>query len=69
MIDSIFGSRSRDELFSAANGIFLHTKIEKAFDRGFLAIILDIGVDPKDPLVPWEDKEERHKALRKWETS
>ncbi|KAK0720676.1 hypothetical protein B0H67DRAFT_643900 [Lasiosphaeris hirsuta] len=69
MMDSIFGPGSRDELFSATNGIFLHPSIEKAFDRGFLAIVPDIGVDPKDPLAPWEDKEERHKALRKWETS
>ncbi|KAK0716191.1 hypothetical protein B0H67DRAFT_539094 [Lasiosphaeris hirsuta] len=69
MMDSIFGPGLRDELFSAVNGIFLHPKIEKAFDRGFLAIVPDIGVDPKDPLAPWEDKEERHKALRKWETS
>jgi len=69
LMDSIFGPEPRDELFSAANGIFLHTKIEQALDRGFLAIVPDIGVDPKDPLAPWEDKEERHKALRKWETS
>jgi len=27
---------------SAANGIFLHSEIEKAFDRGFLTIVRDI---------------------------
>jgi len=71
MMDSIFGPGSRDELFSAANGVFLHVEIEKAFDRGFLAIVpdTDIGVDPANSSALWEDKDERHKALRKWETS
>jgi len=74
LMEAIFGSGtgSRDELFTANNGIFLHTKIATAFDRGFLAIVPDIhvGIDPKDPgALPREDKEERHKALEVWETS
>jgi len=70
-MDSIFGPGSRDDLFSAANGIFLHYHIKKAFDRGFLAIVPDIGVQLKNPKAPWEeeDQEDRRAALRKWETS
>ncbi len=68
MMESIFGEGARDDLFSPANGIFLHPSIEKAFDRGFLALVPDTRVEPENPSAPWEeDMEERHKALREWE--
>ncbi|KAK0727589.1 hypothetical protein B0T26DRAFT_695111, partial [Lasiosphaeria miniovina] len=38
LMDSIFGTGARDELFSPVNGIFLYPLIERAFDRGFLVI-------------------------------
>ncbi|KAK3358196.1 hypothetical protein B0T25DRAFT_517471 [Lasiosphaeria hispida] len=65
LMGSIFGTGARDELFS--NGIFLDPAIEKAFARGFLALVPDAKVEPENPLAPWEDEEERHKALKEWE--
>ncbi|KAK0723278.1 hypothetical protein B0T26DRAFT_772767 [Lasiosphaeria miniovina] len=69
LMDSIFGIGARDELFSAVNGIFLHSAIEEAFDRGFLVIVPDTNLEPKDSAAPWEDKDERHQALKDWETT
>ncbi|KAK5656807.1 hypothetical protein OQA88_4355 [Cercophora sp. LCS_1] len=66
-MEPIFGAGARDELFSSANGIFLHHLIEKAFDRGFLVLVPDTKVEAQNPSTPWEDQEERHKALRGWE--
>ncbi|KAK3349160.1 hypothetical protein B0T25DRAFT_569812 [Lasiosphaeria hispida] len=67
MMKPIFGAEARDELFSPANGIFLHHAIERAFDRGFLVIVPDIEIEPRNPLAPWEDQEERRNAEREWE--
>ncbi|KAK3365034.1 hypothetical protein B0T24DRAFT_560705 [Lasiosphaeria ovina] len=66
-MEPIFGTGARDELFSSANGIFLHRLIEKAFDRGFLVLVPDTKVEAQNTLAPWEDQEERHEALRDWE--
>lgn len=66
-MEPIFGTGTRDELFSPANGIFLHPLIEKAFGRGFLVFVPDTKMEAQNPLAPWEDREERHKALGEWE--
>ncbi|KAK0703331.1 hypothetical protein B0T26DRAFT_756888 [Lasiosphaeria miniovina] len=66
-MDDIFGTGAHDELFSLANGVFLHHKIKEAFDKGFLVIVPDTNMDPKNPLAPWEDREERSERLREWE--
>jgi hypothetical protein len=68
-MESIFGLGAREELFSSANGIFLHPAIEKAFNRGFLVLVPDTKMDPENPSAPWEDREERHNALRAWEAT
>jgi len=67
-MEPIFGTGARDELFSSANGIFLHPLIGKAFDRGFLVFVPDTKVEAQNLLASWEDREgQRHKALREWE--
>jgi hypothetical protein len=40
MMNAIFGPGSRDELFSAANGLFLHPKIEQAFNSVMLMLLI-----------------------------
>ncbi|KAK0727099.1 hypothetical protein B0T26DRAFT_638862 [Lasiosphaeria miniovina] len=68
-MDSIFGTGARDELFSPFNGISLHPAIEQAFDRGFLVIVPNTNLEAKDSAAPWKDKDERHQALKDWETT
>ncbi|KAK0734035.1 hypothetical protein B0T26DRAFT_633459, partial [Lasiosphaeria miniovina] len=69
LMDSIFGTGARDKLFSPVNGIFLDPAIEHALDRGFLVIVPDTNLEAKDSAAPWEDKDERHQALKDWETT
>lgn len=67
-MDDIFGAGAQDELFTPANGLFLQTKLEKAFDRGFFVIIPDAEIEPKNLEAPWEDREERHQAVSEWQS-
>ncbi|KAI1646991.1 uncharacterized protein F4817DRAFT_338125 [Daldinia loculata] len=57
LMDEIFGPGAREELFSPLNGLLLSTKVEKALDKGHLAIVPDVP-DPAD-----------HALMRAWSTT
>ena len=67
-MDAIFGKGSRDEIFSPLNGLFLHTDIEKALDYGFIAIVPDTELEPRNPLQPLDDLAERQQRIKDWES-
>jgi HNH endonuclease len=66
-MDSIFGQGSREEIFLPCNGLFLHEDVEKALERGWLAIVPDVDIEPSDPLRPLDDLFERTERLKSWE--
>jgi hypothetical protein len=66
-MDAIFGEGSQSELFSAVNGLFLHKEIEAALDKGVIAIVPDVDLEPDESLEPSEDKQNRQQRLRDWE--
>ncbi|KAF4458750.1 hypothetical protein FALBO_14504 [Fusarium albosuccineum] len=47
-MDDIFGKGSVDEIFSPLNGLFLHVKVEAALDKGLIAIVPDVDLEPAD---------------------
>lgn len=69
MMDTIFGQGSRNDLFTSANGLLLHNSIEQAFDKGYLVIVPDRDIEPKEPLRPWKDQEARRQRLKEWEAT
>lgn len=66
-MDDIFGKGSRKELFSPVNGLLLHPKIKYALDKGWVAIVPDIELEPADPDLPLNDQEERCNRVKAWE--
>ena len=51
-----FGPASINDLFSPCNGLFLEKDIEKALDRGLIAIVPHVNLDPRIPT--------RHRATK-----
>ncbi|OBS29628.1 hypothetical protein FPOA_03567 [Fusarium poae] len=68
-MDDIFGKGSREELFSYKNGLLLHEEIEKALANGSVAIVPDIDLEPTNPELPLDDKEERDQRILAWQKS
>ncbi|KAG8677763.1 hypothetical protein FPOAC2_03903 [Fusarium poae] len=68
-MDDIFGKGSRKELFSYKNGLLLHEEIEKALANGSVAIVPDIDLEPANPELPLDDKEERDQRILAWQKS
>ncbi len=66
-MDAIFGLGAKEDIFSPLNGLFLSEEVEKALDRGLLAIVPDVDFDPKDSSLPQADLPERNELLRAWE--
>jgi hypothetical protein len=66
-MDTIFGEGSQSELFSAVNGLFLHHRIEDALEKGVIAIVPDVDLEPQEILIPSQDTEERQQRVRDWE--
>ena len=52
-MDTIFGPDSAHELFSARNGLLLHTSIEENFDRHLLVIVPDAPIPADGPILRW----------------
>ena len=52
-MDTIFGPDSSHELFSARNGLLLHTSIEEKFDRHLLVIVPDAPIPADGPILRW----------------
>ena len=67
-MDDIFGKGSRDEIFSPLNGLFLHKDIEKSLDYGFIAIIPDTELEPRNPLQPLDNLAKRQQHIKDWES-
>ncbi|RSL44685.1 hypothetical protein CEP54_014592 [Fusarium duplospermum] len=67
-MDDIFGQGASEEIFSPCNGLFLHTDIESALDKGFIAFVPDIDLEPANIGNPFQDQQERNDRLRAWET-
>ncbi|KAF4487829.1 hypothetical protein FAGAP_11312 [Fusarium agapanthi] len=66
-MDEIFGPGTREELFAPQNGLFLHTTVEDALDKGQIAIIPDIDMEPANPMMPDDDLKERQDRIKHWE--
>ncbi|KAF4333440.1 hypothetical protein FBEOM_12755 [Fusarium beomiforme] len=66
-MDDIFGKGASDELFRPENGLLLHTEIKYALDKGWVAIVPDIELEPADPDLPANDQEARCERVKAWE--
>ncbi|KAF4419181.1 hypothetical protein FACUT_11561 [Fusarium acutatum] len=66
-MNEIFGAGAREELFAPENGLFLHVTIEKALEKGKIAIVPDIDMEPANPMMPNEDLRERQDRMKHWE--
>lgn len=66
-MDEIFGKGASEELFAPENGLFLHKHIENALNKGLLAIVPDLDLDPADPQFPLNDQQERQNRVKEWE--
>ncbi|UPL00075.1 hypothetical protein LCI18_011009 [Fusarium solani-melongenae] len=67
-MDEIFGQGASEEIFSPCNGLFLHVDIESALDKGLIAFVPDVDLEPADIDKPFQDQQERNNRLRAWET-
>ncbi|KAK7427508.1 hypothetical protein QQZ08_005950 [Neonectria magnoliae] len=67
-MDFIFGKGAQKEIFSPLNGLFLHEIIEDALNKGLVAIVPDVAMEPKNPEFPQEDQDERQQRIRNWES-
>jgi len=65
MMTAIFGPDSKEELFSASNGLLLPTVIEEQFDSGMLAIVPAIK-DPtsKAEVSLWQSQDPREYKIK-----
>ncbi|KAL7629652.1 hypothetical protein AAE478_001175 [Parahypoxylon ruwenzoriense] len=54
-------------IFSPCNGLFLHTTIERALDKGWLVIVPDVDLEPSNPARPLDDLTDRQERLKSWE--
>ncbi|KAI7759891.1 hypothetical protein LZL87_010313 [Fusarium oxysporum] len=66
-MNDIFSKGSYDELFRPENGLFLHWRVEDALDKGRIAIVPDVDLDPADPLLPMNDQQEIQDRVKAWE--
>lgn len=67
-MDDIFGKGASSEIFSAVNGLFLDTEIEDALNKGLIAIVPDVDLEPRNPQLPQDDQDERQQRIREWES-
>ncbi|KAI6082630.1 hypothetical protein F4821DRAFT_246736 [Hypoxylon rubiginosum] len=68
-MDAIFGEGAKAEIMTAVNGMFLFDKIEEALDRGYLAIVPDVRLEPDNELDPETDRLVRREYVKSWEKS
>ena len=52
-MDTSFGLNSAHDLFSARNGLLLHSSIEEKFDRHLLVIVPDAPIPADGPILRW----------------
>ncbi|KAF4976145.1 hypothetical protein FZEAL_7164 [Fusarium zealandicum] len=67
-MDDIFGKGSVSEIFSPLNGLFLHKTVEAALDKGLIAIVPDVDLEPAGPDLPELDRQEHSDRCREWES-
>ncbi|XXG99566.1 hypothetical protein Hte_005905 [Hypoxylon texense] len=68
-MDLIFGENSREDLMTAANGLFLCPDIEKALDQGYVAIVPDVELEPEAGLDLEADTTRRRELVKNWENT
>ncbi|KAM0229085.1 hypothetical protein ACHAPO_010240 [Fusarium lateritium] len=68
-MDYVFGKGSQKEPLSYRNGLLLYVDIKIALENGFVAIVPDIDLEPANPSLPLNDKEERDQRIRTWQKS
>ncbi|KAI1777536.1 hypothetical protein F4818DRAFT_438873 [Hypoxylon cercidicola] len=66
-MDVIFGDGAKDEILTAANGLFLLGDLEDALDRGYLGIVPDVHFEPDNQLDPTVDMHIRREYVKSWE--
>lgn len=67
-MNDIFGDGAIEEIFKPCNGLFLHVDLEKALDKGHIAIVPDVELEPRNPHSPQDDQAERQDRIREWES-
>lgn len=68
-IDTIFGKGSIKELMTPCNGLLLASSIENMLDRGYIAIVPDVEMEPLDDNNPRGDLTRRRDLIKGWESS
>ncbi|KAI1380396.1 hypothetical protein F4677DRAFT_406722 [Hypoxylon crocopeplum] len=66
-VDIIFGEGAKEEIMTAANGLFLCPDIEKALEQGYLAIVPDVCLEPTTGHDPTIDIQMRREHVKDWE--
>ncbi|KAI0840245.1 hypothetical protein F5Y06DRAFT_251999 [Hypoxylon sp. FL0890] len=68
-MDIVFGAGARDEIMTAANGLFLCPDIEDALELGYIAIVPDVRLEPDTNEDPATDLHMRRQYVKDWEDS
>ncbi|KAL7625537.1 hypothetical protein AAE478_004757 [Parahypoxylon ruwenzoriense] len=68
-MDIIFGDGAREEIMTAANGLFLCPDIEKALELGYIAIVPDVRLESDTNEDPATDLHMRRQYVKDWENS
>ncbi|KAI2463913.1 hypothetical protein F4781DRAFT_97731 [Annulohypoxylon bovei var. microspora] len=66
-MDLIFGKGAKDELMTAANGLFLCPDIEKLMELGYVAIVPDVRLEPDAGGDSAADMQLRREYVKDWE--
>ncbi|RYP10821.1 hypothetical protein DL764_000443 [Monosporascus ibericus] len=67
-MDTIFGQGSTKDLMTPYNGLLLDSSIEALLERGYIAIVPDIELEPLDTANPRADGNERRQRVKEWES-
>ncbi|KAI0172084.1 hypothetical protein GGR52DRAFT_591824 [Hypoxylon sp. FL1284] len=57
--EAIFGAGAKKEIMTALNGIFLMPEIETTLEKGYMAIVPDVRLEPIEELDPTVDRQTR----------